>query len=324
MTSVVTGASGHLGGVLVRELVARGRKVRAVYRSDRSAIEGVDCEAVRADVCDERAMRGALDGAETLFHFAGEVSVLGDPTGALQRVNVLGVRAVMNAALDAGVRRVVHCSSVSALDPGNAGEVMDETAPRVGGHRHPAYYLSKADGEREVLRAIERGLDAVIVNPTGVIGPCDFKPSRMGMVFLALARRAIPALVNGSMDWVDVRDVAEGSIAAAARGDRGANYILGGHRATIRSIARTAEGVTGTRAPRVVVPMTLARIGAPFAELFARATRTDALYTRESLVSLRLPRVSLERSARVLSYAPRPLEETVADLYRWFRENGRM
>lgn len=320
MTAVVTGASGHVGAALVRALIADGRRVRAVYNSDRRALDGLDCEAVRVNVTDAVGVREALDGAEALFHCAAVVSIAGDPGGHVWRTNVEGVKTVMCAALDAGVKRVVHCSSVAAYDTERAGRTIDEGAARAVDPSLPVYDRSKYAGERAVRDAIERGLDAVIVNPTGVLGPYDFKPGRMGKVLLSLARGRIPARFDGGTDWVDVRDVARGCLAALGNGERGQNYLLGGRWASLEELFTLAERVTGRRSPRFAVPTPLARFGAPFAEAFARATRSEPLYTRASLTTLTGGwSVSHALASRALGYEPRALEETVRDTYRWFR-----
>jgi dihydroflavonol-4-reductase len=163
----------------------------------------------------------------------------------------------------------------------------------------------------------------VITNLTGVLGPNDFTPSRMGAVFLALARRRIPALVAGGFDWVDVRDATAGMMAAEARGRTGENYLLAGHRHSIVALAALAEQATGVRAPRVAAPMWLARATSPAGLWWAHWRRTQPLFTPESLHALWTdPTVSSAKATRELGYEPRPTQETVSDVYGWFREAG--
>ena len=261
---------------------------------------------------------------EVVYHLAGVVSILGDAGGAVPAVNVAGAGNAAGAALACGAR-MVHCSSVHAFDLAAGTGPLDETAPRVpaGSRRHSAYDRSKADGERLVREVIGRGLDAVIVHPTGVIGPWDFEPSRMGRFFIRLWKGTLPALVHGAFDFVDVRDVAGGLVAAAERGGRGESYLLGGHFCRIAEIAAVAAGVTGRHHARPTLPMWLARVGVPFMRLAAAAARTEPLYTAESLAVLRVGRVvDHAKAGRDLGFAPRPLEESVADVYRWFAAQG--
>ena len=225
------------------------------------------------------------------------------------------------AALEAGVRRFVHCSSVHAFDLERPGVITETSARAVDPHL-PAYDRSKAAGEVELRKVVAQGLDAVIVNPSGVLGPNDFAPSRMGAVFLALARRRLPSLVAGGFDWVDVRDVATGMMAAEAKGVTGENYLLGGHRHSIADLAALAEHCTGVRSPacrhRCGWPAT-----APAGLWWSRWRGTQPLFTPESLHALLTdPTVSSAKAARELGHEPRATEDTVRDVYAWFRETG--
>src|SRR5690606_27232462 len=150
------------------------------------------------------------------------------------------------AGLAVGVRRLVHCSSIHAYDVEEcAGEPVSERSPRATRATLPAYDRSKAAGEDEVRRVVERGLDAVVINPTAVVGPIDEQPSRVGRVLRALWRRRLPALVDGGFDWVDVADVVAGLRAAADRGRTGENYLLSGHRRSFRELAEIASACAG-------------------------------------------------------------------------------
>jgi dihydroflavonol-4-reductase len=323
--AALTGASGHLGANLVRALVADGHDVTALVREDARALEGVPVGVVRGDLFDASALRAAFQDADVVFHLAARISIEGDRTGEVARTNVEGVRGVVAACLDVRVPRLVHVSSIHAFSVRPAGEALDETrGPSDADADAPAYDRSKARGEREVLAGVERGLDAVIVNPSGVIGPYDWKPSRMGRVVLALARGRLPALVSGGFDFVDARDVARSTIAAWQRGRRGERYLLSGSWWRVADLARVVARTSGTPAPKLVVPMALARAGAPFVELFGRLSRAEPLYTRDSLYALRHHHdVRHDKAARELGHAPRPLEATLADTLAWFREQGR-
>jgi len=324
MTVVVTGASGHIGANLVRELLARGDSVRVLAHRTTRAFEGLDVEVADGDVLHPASVRDAVAGADLVYHLAAVISITGDPKGTVRAVNVDGAENVARAALECGVRRLVHCSSVHAFDM-RGGGTIDETAPRVGDdHRaHAAYDRSKAEGERRVRAVIEEGLDAVVVHPSGVMGPVDFEPSRTGRFFLMLYRRTLPALVTGDFDFVDVRDVAQGLIAAAERGRRGESYILSGHNRRITDIAADATTVTGRRPPWLTSPMWLARLGTPFMRVVAAITGGEPLYTPESLETLRRGvRLDNTKARQELGYDPRPSLETIRDVYRWFAAQG--
>ncbi len=222
MRVVVTGASGHLGASLVRLLLERGDRVRVLVHRNARAFEGLDVEVARGDLLRADSLSDAFAGMKVVYHLAGVVSILGDAGGAVPAVNVAGTANAAEAALACGAR-MVHCSSVHAFDLAAGTGPLDETAPRVpaGSRRHTAYDLSKADGERRVREVIGRGLGAVIVHPTAIIGPWDFEPSRMGRFFIRWWKGTLPALVHGAFDFVDTRDVAGGLVAAAERGRQG-------------------------------------------------------------------------------------------------------
>jgi dihydroflavonol-4-reductase len=321
VTVVVTGAAGFVGGVLVRELVARGRRVRAVDRAFPTALPP-EVERVEADVLDRESLRVAVDGADVVFHLAAVISVTGGLGGRVWSVNVDGVRNIAEVALESGVRRFVHCSSVHAFDL-EARPSVDEDSPKARDEHRPIYDRSKAAGEEELHSVIRRGLDAVIVNPTGVIGPFDEGPSRMGQVLIALSRRRLPALLDGGFNWVDVRDVVSGLLAAEEKGRAGASYLLPGHYASIGDLATLVRRVTGTRPPRFTVPLWFARVWGPLANLVSRSTGSALWYTTESLHALRFcPQISGARARGELGYEPRPLTETVADTLAFFDERG--
>jgi dihydroflavonol-4-reductase len=323
---VVTGASGHLGANVVRALVSAGEPVRAVDIRPGSALKGIAAEFVRGDVLDPATLKSALAGAEFVLHLAAKISIAGDPDGSVRRVNVDGVRHVAEAALEAGVRRMVHCSSLHAYDVGGTRGSIRANWLRATDPALPAYDRSKADGEDELRRVIDRGLDALIVNPSGMFGPVDPEPSRMGRVLLSMFRGRMPISVTGAFDWVDVRDVATALMAAVERGRTGENYLIGGHRASVTELGRLAAEVSGRRPPRVAVPLGPVRVAAEAAVRIAGSKRAGRLLlTPESLHALATdPVVDYSKAVAELGYRARPLAETVADLHASFIDDGRL
>jgi dihydroflavonol-4-reductase len=324
MKIAVTGATGHIGCNLTRTLTAQGHEVRAVVHEDRRGLDGVELQLVDGDVRDRPSLERAFAGVELVFHLAARISIAPGDEDEVHAVNVGGVRNVVEACLHNKVRRLVHFSSIHAFDAVPLDGLIDESRPLAPSTKKVLTYdRSKANGEREIRAGIERGLDAVIVNPTAVLGPHDFRPSRMGQVLLDLYQQRLPALVEGGFDWVDVRDVVSGAIAAAERAQRGDKFLLSGTHKPVAELAQMVEALTGTRAPRFVSPMWLARVGAPFSLAVSKALGKEPRFTPQSLHALRNhQRVSHARASTKLGYTPRPLTETLADTYAWFRSAG--
>jgi dihydroflavonol-4-reductase len=306
MTVAVTGAAGHVGANLVRALLAQGRPTRALVHRERQSLEGLDVEIAEGDIGDLDSLTRAFEGAEVVYHLAAHISILQSEWPLLEAVNVIGTRNVVAACMRCGVRRLVHFSTIHTLTQ----------AP---------YDRSKAAADRELRRGIEKGLDAIIIIPTAVTGPYDYKPSHFGEALLRLAQGRLPSLVSGGFDWVDVRDVVQGAMRAEERAPAGADYILSGHWASLRQVARLVEEISGMPAPRFSSPMWLARVGAPFITAFDRLAGRRPLYTSVSLEALRDNRnISHRKASKELGYHPRPLRETIADTLSWFEEAGKL
>jgi dihydroflavonol-4-reductase len=319
----VTGISGLVGGNLARTLLAQGYRVRGLIHHDRRAIQGLDVECFPGDVREIDSLRRIFSGAEVVYHLAAHISLEMSEGIQAQAVNVLGTRNVVTACLECGVERLVHVSSIYAVDPDRLDlpENESSTQARMSSRLH--YSHSKTGGELEVRRGMATGLDAVILRPTGIIGPYDFKPSYLGKAILALAHRKIPALVRGGFDWVDVRDVVDGMIQAQHKAPSGSSYILSGHWRSVRAIADQVTLLTGVPVPRIIVPLWMAYLGIPLMKFLAKIHKQEPLYTRVSLDALGSIRlISGDPARRELNISPRPFEETIADAVNWFAANG--
>ena len=322
MLAVVTGASGHLGANLVRLLVDRKWQVRALIRNDTRALEELDIEFVYGDVLNKESLRTAFTGADVVFHLAGRISIVSWDRTEVEAVNITGVKNVVEACKFTGVKRLIHTSSFHAHQQEPLDEVLDETRPLHEG-RYPPYDHSKAEGEKIVRAAIAQGLDAVIINPGGMLGPNDFKPSHFGSTMLSIAKGKLPAVVDAGLSWVDNRDVAEGMIKACEHAESGAKYILSGHWGTLQHIAEYVTKITGVNPPRIVLPMWLAKASAPLSMLFDRVRGQRPLLTPISLRELESnPLLSHEKASLELGYQPRPLEQALADTIGWFWSHG--
>jgi dihydroflavonol-4-reductase len=317
---LVTGATGHIGNVLIRKLSERGERVRTlIYPGEsRAPLEGLEVETVEGDVRDRRPLAAALRGVKGVFHLAGIISILPGADSLVRSVNVEGTLNILRAAREAGVERLVYTSSIHAIHRLEEG-VIDESVPYDMDNPYGAYDRSKAEATLEVLEAARGGLDAVVTCPTGVIGPYDFRGSMMGSVIhdAALAKPAL--YVDGAYDFVDVRDVADGLIGAAQKGKRGESYILSGQKISVEHLLETVREITGRGFLRLKVPLNLARIFARFTPLYYRLSGATPRFTPYSLAVLHSnANISHAKAAREVGYAPRVLQDSISDAVNWY------
>jgi dihydroflavonol-4-reductase len=315
-TTLLTGGAGLVGSQVARLLVRRGDRVRLTVREQTNR-ENLDFEheAVRCDILDRRAVRRAMRGVERVFHLAGSTS-LRAPIDALFRINVQGTRIVLEEALRAGVQRVVYTSSIAAVGPAPRGTVADESQIFRGGYGLP-YMDSKHEAEVEALRLAARGLPVVIVNPAFVFGAGDVNRSSTELVRRFL-RRELPAYVDGALNVVDVKDVAQGHLLADEHGAIGERYILGNRNFTFERLLADLGRISGVEPPAVKMPLHLAlaltEITQPlpgWAPVTAGEVRTVSLWWAYSSA----------KAKRELGYDPGHHEDTLAETVEWYREN---
>jgi dihydroflavonol-4-reductase len=322
--NLITGATGHIGNVLVRHLLARGEQVRAMLMpgEDPSPLHGLEIERIEADVLDFQSLLVAFRDIDVAYHLAGIITIMPGKNHLVQAVNVMGTRNVIQAARLSGVRRLVYTSSIHALSRIPHGITIDESVPFDPKHAISAYDHSKAQASLEVLAAVQEGLNAVIACPTGVIGPYDYLRSEMGQLILDCVDRKPMFYVDGAYDFVDVRDVAQGLALASERGQTGESYILSGERLTVLGMIKTVQEVIGKKLLTLRIPMQLARISARFTPLYYQFSRSKPRFTPYSLDTITSNSViSHAKAGRELGYTPRPLHETLADTVRWFLQN---
>lgn len=323
MNTVVTGANGMVGANLVRMLLARGDRVKVLTYGDTRPLDGMDVERVCCDLLDPSAMRVLLRGAETVYHLASVITLRSRRNVLAERVNAEGARIVAEACLRCGVRRMVHFSSIHAFSPHPIHEPVVETRPLCGDDHPFPYDRSKSRGQRSVLELVRQGLDAVIVHPTGILGPGDFAPSQAGRALLDIYFGRTRVLVAGGFNWVDVRDVCAGAIAAEERGGKGENYILSGHHVSVTEMGRAVSKLAGRRAPRFVVPLWVMRSAAPLAEGWASLRGREPRFSKFTLHTLAHHQaVSHDKATGALGYHPRPFSKTLEDVFEWFAAAG--
>ena len=328
----VTGGNGFIGSRIVRALKARGHEVVAGVGAnlDLRNLDGVDVETRPIELEDAESVRRALAGAEWLVHSAAVYSFWEPEAAHLYRVNVGGTRNVLRAAEEQGVRRMVYTSTFGTLTPSldfsRDAARGDETEEGVFDLRrfHGHYKSSKAMAEMLVWRAMARGLPAVIVHPTTVLGPGDQRPTPTGGMIVHFLNGRMKAYAETVLNLVDVDDVAEGHALALERGARGASYILGGENVTLSELARILSDLTGIPAPRFAVPtrllLGLGRINEWWADHVSH--RTPLIDVESTLHAIGNRRASSARAEKELGYRPSDARTALARAAAWFVANG--
>ncbi|HEY3450050.1 MAG TPA: NAD-dependent epimerase/dehydratase family protein [Myxococcales bacterium] len=325
MTTLVLGGTGFVGGQIARELAAAGDAVRVLVRerSSKKGLAGLEVEEVRGDVRDLESLRRAAQGVDRVVHAAGAVGLAPFAAERLRRVNVEGTRNALAAARGAGVDRFLFVSSTAAVGSGTLDRPADETMAWDLAGKGP-YWQTKQAAEQLVLDAAKKGeLDAVVVNPSYVLGPGDVKPTS-GTVLLGIATGLVLFYPSGGTGFVDVRDVARGVRLALEKGGTGERYILSGENLTYRQVIEMAAKERGLRPPMLPLPEQVARSAARVGDLLGpRFPRAFGLLNTPFVGSLfDLLYVTSSKASRELGFAPRPVREAIRDAYAWFEQNG--
>lgn len=320
---IVTGATGHIGNVLVRELLAGGFSVRALVlpHDDTRPIAGLNVETIHGDVTDVESLKSAFQGAEAVFHLGGIVTIMPGMAKLLEKVNVEGMRNVIAACRARKVRRLVYTSSIHAIAEPPKGTIIDESQPFDPDRVLGDYARSKARATLILLDEIRKGgLDAVICCPTGVIGPWDFGISNIGELIIDFASGQLKSYVSGAYDFVDVRDVACGLVLAMQKGRSGRHYILSGAQVQVPELIKELERDIGYPAPTYRIPTVIARAAGVLASVYYKLLRMKPVFTAYSIDVLKSNSlVSSARAHEELGFTSRPWQESIRDQVTWFR-----
>lgn len=326
---LVTGATGFVGAAVTRQLLAAGSEVSVLCRpaANTENIDGLPLRQIRGDLGQLDLLTTAMTDCDAVFHVAADYRLWARNPGEIYQANVQGTINVMEAALRAGVERVVYTSSVCTLATKADGSIGNETRPVALSDMVGHYKRSKFIAEQRVTEFIhERALPAVIVNPSTPIGPRDIKPTPTGRIIQDALAGKIPAYVNTGLNLVHVDDVAQGHLLAYQHGQHGERYILGGQDMTLQSILTHIAKLTGSRPPRIKIPYAAAYSVAAIAESWARLSGDDdPLATRDGVrMSRKLMYFSSQKARRELGYTARPALAALEDAVHWFlqREAG--
>lgn len=329
---LITGIGGHVGNNIARLLLQRGEEVRglALPAEDMTMLYESGICLVRGDVCDPESLEPLFYGIDDereviLIHTAGIINIGSRSLERMEAVNVGGTRNIIELCRRHRVRKLVYISSVHAIPEQPQGVTITEVHAFSPEQVEGEYAKTKAAATQLVLDAAKTGLDATVVHPSGIIGPDDYGKGHMSQMIESYLNGSLTACVEGGYDFVDVRDVAEGVIRAAESGRAGECYILSGRYVRVRELLERLHLITGYRKISTVLPMWFARIGAPFAELYARIRGEAPLFTRYSLFTLTSnAQFSCAKAKRDLGYRVRDLNDTLRDTVLSLKQQGRI
>jgi dihydroflavonol-4-reductase len=325
MTALVTGATGFIGSAVARELSEKGTKIRCLVRdtSNMKNLDGLYVEIAHGDIRDIDSVRRALKGCDSVFHLAAVyANWLPDP-GLMYRVNEEGTRNVLIACREAGIQKIVYCSSVAAL--GAHGKApADESAQFNLNSTRDHYYISKYRAEQVALEFARSGVPVVIVNPSNPIGPRDIAPTPTGALIINLLKGKFPGYVDGGINLIDVTDCARGIVAAMEKGQVGEKYILGNKNVSIKAYFDLIVKAAGRgKSPSLRIPAWMAVLSGLGYQMLARLTAkppiTSASWAR---VGSHYSWWDSTRAREDLGLGQRPLEESISDAIDWFEKTG--
>ncbi len=324
MKVAVTGAAGHLGAALLQELNRRQIPMSALYRDNDLRTAGdLNVDIVTGNLLDSTILQLLFKDCFAVIHAAAVISVNGDPGGIVHRTNVEGTRLAVNAARESGVKKFIHISSIHAFKQQPTFQLLNEQREKVGTKAF-AYDRSKLAGQRIALDANCSDMEVIVINPTSIIGPYDFKPSLMGKVIIDLYKGRLPFIFNGGFDFCDCRDVVSAIVNSITMGGAGETYLLGGKWHSLTELAQFLSNASLKKIRPVALSRFAAKAGIPVVKLLAAVKREAPLYTIEAVEALfegnRL--ISSAKAKKELNYTTRPFDETINDTFHWFKNKG--
>lgn len=326
MKAFVTGATGFIGGNLVRALLADDHQVRVLVRpeSDQRNIAGLPIETIPGDLDDRQKLTKQVAGCDCVFHVAAHYSLWAKDRESIYRANVTGTKNLLAAAQAARIKRFIHTSSVAAIGVPAPGTLANEETQTTVETLVGDYKKSKFLAEQAAREAARDGLDVVIVNPSTPIGAHDVKPTPTGEIILRFLQDRMPAYVHTGLNLIDVDDVVRGHILAWQKGRTGERYILGNRNLTLKEMLDILAAITGKPVPRFAVPHAI-----PLAVAFVDEMILARYFGKTPQVSFSSVRMSQKamyydslKAIRELGLPQSPIEGAIEKAVRWFQANG--
>ena len=326
MLAFVTGTTGFVGSHVARALAAQGADLRLLIRagSDLRNIQELPAERVVGDLRDPASLKNAMAGCEVVFHVAADYRLWVRDPEQMYRSNVEGTRAMLEAARENKVRRVIYTSSVATVGFNSNGRLANEDSPVSLADMIGPYKRSKFMAEEIAIAAGRSGMDVVVVNPTTPVGERDIKPTPTGRIVVDFLKKKFPAYVDTGLNLVDVAECARGHVAALEKGRSGERYILGGENLTLKQILDKLAVITGLPSPKIRVPYVLALATGVVDQVVTGHIRNRE--PRATIDAVRMGRkkmfVSSNKAERDLGWKTVPVDLALRRAVEWFRANG--
>lgn len=320
---VMTGATGHVGYALLLELINNGATPTILIRKESKIFDGLNCVKVFGDVTDLASLEKAFEGADTVYHSAGIIELKPGNEELVYNVNVTGTKNVVAACKKCGVKKLVYMSSVDTYPPLPDNQVMHELSHYDPDILEGTYAKTKAEATQFVIDSNGTdGLETVIIQPSACIGPYDFKVSSIGEMVRMFVRGNFPVTITfGMYNFVDVRDVAKASVAAAEKGRPGECYLICGEAMTVGEFIRITAAALGKKEPKLKLSKKVADLAAPIMEVYYKVTDTTPLFTRYSIRKLVSNcNFSNEKAKAELGYEPMSVEQSIKDMADWIKD----
>ena len=327
MKVLVTGATGHIGNVLVRSLLKNGYDVTAFVRNKEklNALDGLSVSFAYGDVRDIESLKMAFKGIDVVFHLAGLIDIGNGNKKQMYEVNVNGTKNVVNACKEMNVKKLIYTSSVHAIPTKPKGEIITETKTFSPDLVKGTYSKTKAEATKYVLEANSKDLEVIITHPSGVIGPYEYITSNLGQLIIDCAHKKMGAYLDGGYNFVDVRDVADGLVSALEKGKAGECYILAGHYVTIKELMKYVQDITGVPAPKFKIARWFAYATGALSEIYYKIVKQKPLFTSYSVYTTGTnANFSIDKAKKELGYFPRDFKDTMVDTIYWMKENKKI
>lgn len=327
MKVLVTGATGHIGNVLVRALLKKGYDVTAFVRNMETleSLDGLNISLAYGDVRDINSLESAFKDIDVVFHLAGIIDIGNGNKKQMYEVNVNGTKNVVDTCKKMHVKKLIYTSSVHAIPPKPKGEIIEETKSFSPDLVKGTYAKTKAEATKYVLESNCKDLEAIITHPSGVIGPYEYITSNLGQLIIDCAHKKMGAYLDGGYNFVDVRDVADGLVSALEKGRAGECYILAGHYVTIKELMQYVQDITGVPAPKFKIARWFAYATGALSEIYYKIVKQKPLFTSYSVYTTGTnANFSIEKAKKELGYSPRDIKDTMVDTIYWMKENKKI